>query len=76
VVASNTAPVREVIEDGVNGLLVDFFDTGAIAKRIEEALDNVAQGFVLRQNTRETVMAHYTLAKLLPQKLQILQAYV
>jgi len=76
VVASDTAPVREVIKNGVNGLLVDFFDTQAIANRIEEALDNVAQGFVLRQNARETVMAHYALAKLLPQQLQLLQAYV
>ncbi|MDD5274292.1 MAG: glycosyltransferase [Methylovulum sp.] len=75
VVASDTAPVREVIKNGVNGLLVDFFDTHAIANRIEEALDNAAQGIVLRQNARETVMDDYALAKLLPQQLQLLQAY-
>ena len=28
-VASNTDPVREVVRDGENGLLADFFDTGA-----------------------------------------------
>ncbi|HEY9666475.1 MAG TPA: glycosyltransferase, partial [Coleofasciculaceae cyanobacterium] len=43
VVASNTAPVTEMIQDGVNGLLVDFFDIQAICDRIEYALDNPAQ---------------------------------
>lgn len=32
IVASNTAPVREVIRNGVNGRLVDFFDPRALAE--------------------------------------------
>lgn len=32
IVASNTAPVREVMRDGINGRLVDFFDVDAIAE--------------------------------------------
>ncbi|QTS88787.1 glycosyltransferase family 4 protein [Ectopseudomonas khazarica] len=38
VIASDTAPVREVIQDGVNGWLVDFFDIGAMSERLLEAL--------------------------------------
>ncbi len=73
VVASNTAPVREVIQDNVNGLLVDFFDTRAIANRIEEALIDRDQASILRRNARTTVLEQYALAKLLPQHLKILE---
>jgi glycosyltransferase involved in cell wall biosynthesis len=38
VIASDTAPLREVIVDGVNGMLVDFFDCKAIAGRVTKVL--------------------------------------
>lgn len=41
IVASDTAPVKEVIVDEVNGLLVDFFDHQTIAKRVSEVLRSV-----------------------------------
>lgn len=39
VIASDTAPVREVIRDGDNGRLVDFFDIQALVAKTLEALD-------------------------------------
>ena len=33
-VASRTAPVQEVLVDGENGYMVDFFDRAALAERI------------------------------------------
>jgi len=39
VIGSDTAPVREVIRDGVNGRLVDFFDSREIERQVSEALD-------------------------------------
>lgn len=38
IVASDTAPVREVVTDGTHGSLVDFLDAGAIAARTLGAL--------------------------------------
>ena len=34
IVASDTAPVREVMRDGINGRLVDFFDVEAMAETV------------------------------------------
>jgi glycosyltransferase involved in cell wall biosynthesis len=70
-VASHTPPVTEVIEDGVNGLLVDFFSPQEIAARTEEALDNPEKMASLRSKARETIQERYDLAKLLPQHLQL-----
>jgi glycosyltransferase involved in cell wall biosynthesis len=42
VVASDTAPVREVIEHGRTGLLTDFFDADAMAQSIEKVIDDPA----------------------------------
>ncbi|HCF9255142.1 TPA: glycosyltransferase family 4 protein [Pseudomonas aeruginosa] len=39
IIGSDTAPVREVIRDGENGLLVDFFDTSVIANKVVDALN-------------------------------------
>ena len=76
IVGSNTAPVTEMIQDGVNGLLVDFFDTHKICDRIEEALDNPTSMAALRAKARETILDRYDLAKLLPQHLQWIQEAV
>ena len=76
VVGSYTAPVTEMIQDGVNGLLVDFFDMQKICDRIEEALDNPTQMAPIRAKARETILERYDLAQLLPQHLQWIQEVV
>lgn len=43
VVASDTAPVRDVITHGENGLLFDFFDGKALADRATEVLQDPAR---------------------------------
>jgi glycosyltransferase involved in cell wall biosynthesis len=70
IVASDTAPVTEVIQDGVNGLLVDFFSPQQICDRVCEALDNPDKMAIIRTKARETILENYDLANLLPEHLQ------
>jgi glycosyltransferase involved in cell wall biosynthesis len=73
IVGSSTPPVREVIEDGVNGRLVDFFDTEAIARRLSDALARPAETQALRQAARRTVIERYDLKRVcLPAGLALL----
>ncbi|EAZ91463.1 glycosyltransferase family 4 protein [Crocosphaera chwakensis] len=70
VLGSKTPPVEEVIEDGVNGLLVDFFAIDRIVERIEEVLDYTDKMTALRVKARETIQNKYDLSKLLPKHIK------
>jgi len=71
-VASDTPPVAEVVEDGKNGLLVDFFQPAQIAGRVEEILDGKVDVTALRQAARRTVLERYTAANLVPVHRQLI----
>ncbi len=74
-VASKTPPVEEVIRDGENGLLVDFFSTEAIAARIEEALRRQKDLQPLRERARKTVVEGYDLKRVcMPAQVKLVEA--
>jgi glycosyltransferase involved in cell wall biosynthesis len=73
VVGSATPPVKEVIEHQENGVLVDFFDHGALAKAVVDVLAHPAVYAPLRTAARATAVARYDLATIcLPQQLQLI----
>lgn len=72
VLGSDTAPVTEIIEDGVNGLIVDFFSPPKIATRIDEVLNHPTRMAELRNNARKTVLERYALDNLLPQHIKLI----
>ena len=61
VVASDTAPVREVVEDGVTGRLVPFFDTATLASSIAALLGDANARQELGSRARGHIVAHYDL---------------
>ncbi|HEX3065401.1 MAG TPA: glycosyltransferase, partial [Dongiaceae bacterium] len=72
VIASDTAPVREVAEDGRNALLTDFFDHEALARRVSEVLDRPAAFAAMRAQARQTIEQRYDLARQLARQIQFL----
>lgn len=73
VVASNTGPVQEVIEHGVNGLLFDFFDIEALVNQVVSVLAAPENYAHLGRQARETVLEKCDLqSRCLPQLLELL----
>lgn len=69
VVASDTAPVQEVITNGINGLLVDFFKPDQLAQTLNNVLERPAAFEQIRKKGRETILAKYDLSSCMQQRL-------
>lgn len=63
VIGSDTAPLREVIRDGVNGRLLPFFDVDALSDALIAACRDPAASAPLRAEARRTVVEGYSTAK-------------
>ena len=73
IVASDTEPVREVIRDGENGLLVDFFKPEELAGKVIAALEAPGDFAAVRRNARQTVIEKYDLKRVcLPGQLNLI----
>ena len=57
-VASDTAPVREVIRHGENGWLAGFFDGKALVEHVLHALSNPPEAAALRANACQSAQAY------------------
>jgi glycosyltransferase involved in cell wall biosynthesis len=76
-VASRTEPVEEVIRDGENGYLVDFFDGEALAHRVSEMLLARDRQEAIRGAARQTVVERFDLkTKCLPAYLALLRRLI
>ena len=59
IVASATAPVQEVIDDGVHGLLADFFDLDGLARHALHVLQDRTAAGRLGAAARERMLSRY-----------------
>ncbi|MBO0347768.1 glycosyltransferase family 4 protein [Phormidium pseudopriestleyi FRX01] len=73
VLGSDTQPVREVITDGENGLLVDFFSPKQIADRVDEVFNHPTRMAEIRKKARETAIERYAMPMLLKRHLQLIE---
>jgi glycosyltransferase involved in cell wall biosynthesis len=71
VLASDTAPVREMIEHGKNGLLADFFDIEGLVRTASQVLDAPGDYKHLGAAGIELIRSKYSLDVCLPQMLRL-----
>ena len=77
VIGSSTPTVKEVIRDGHNGLLVDFFDLAGLCDRIDAVLDHPDRMQAMRDNARRTVIERFDLRTVaLPRQLALIEAMI
>jgi glycosyltransferase involved in cell wall biosynthesis len=73
VLASATPPVQEMIRDGENGLLANFFDADEIARKAVEVLRDPAAFRPLGRAAKEGIVRDYSLEAVLPRMLKLYQ---
>jgi glycosyltransferase involved in cell wall biosynthesis len=74
VIGSRTPPVQEVIQDGKNGLLVDFLDWEGLADRVCSVLANSERYTKVREAARETAVKRFDFSTVcLPAHLRLFQ---
>jgi len=77
VIGSATDPVMEVIEHGLNGLLVEYFDGDALAAAIAQVLAEPARHRPLGEAARASVVERLDLRRVcLPAQLSMVDALV
>ena len=59
IIGSNTAPVRDAVTDGKDGILLDFFDVDALSQALIEACRDPEKFATLRQAARQTVVERF-----------------
>jgi glycosyltransferase involved in cell wall biosynthesis len=73
VIATPVGGVTDVIEDGVNGLLVNVNDADGLAKKISEALNLPEKRESIGSSARAMILSHFTLEKELQANLNLYQ---
>ncbi|ROH85546.1 glycosyltransferase [Pseudomethylobacillus aquaticus] len=75
IVASDTAPLREVLRQDDNGVLVDFFDSAALAANVAALLADPARRQHMGQAARKFAQAHYDLRTVcLPRQIALIES--
>ncbi|WP_371229361.1 glycosyltransferase [Roseovarius sp. 2305UL8-3] len=70
IVASDVAPVREVISHDQTGRLIDFFDGAALVREVCDLLEDAGERARLGQNARKLMVEQYDLNSIcLPKQL-------
>lgn len=73
IVGSDTAPVREIIMDGENGLLVPFFEPETLATRLADVVADQPRYAPLRERARALMLERYDVKALTNQYFDLIE---
>lgn len=73
IVASSTKPVLEVMEDGVNGSLAEFYNHEQVAEKVIALLNAKDRNQAMRDAARQTVVERYEINTLLPLQVRLVK---
>jgi len=76
IVASNTAPVQEVLKDNYSALMYDFYNVDQMVEKIEYALEHKDEMQTIRNNARQTVIDNYAIMNILPKQVEYINSLV
>jgi glycosyltransferase involved in cell wall biosynthesis len=71
VLGSDTAPVREMLRDGENGLMANFFDADALAAKALQVLHDPDAARPLGRAAEREIVEKYSLEAVLPRMLEL-----
>ena len=74
VLASDTAPVREMIRNGVNGVLFDFFKPDDLAELTSQLLDRKDEYKALGRQGAEIIRERYSVDVCLPKMVEMYES--
>ncbi len=73
IVGSNTAPVTELIKNGSNGMITDFFSPTDIADSVTELINNKSLSESYGKNARQTILRDYSLDDCLEKQINLIK---
>lgn len=76
VIASNTQPVTEVMQDNQNGLLFDFYNVNQLIEKIEYALNNKNEISAIKNKARQSIIKNYDLKIVVPQQIEYIKSLI
>lgn len=74
VIGSRTSPVTEIINNGENGIITDFFDSKELANNIIEVLANEELRRCMGSRARNKIIDEYSIKVCLPKQLALIEA--
>lgn len=75
ILASSTPPVKEVVEDGNNGCLFDFFNQEELVQKVNQLMEQPELCKQLGKNARKTIVEKYDFKSVcLPQHINLINS--